>query len=231
MTSGRCVGCLVDADCPAPMVCDGATHSCLECTPSETQNCGADLAGKVCLADGRCGCTADSDCGGITSGRVCDPSSSRCVPGCRGSGGNTCPAGQPCSSTTSDIGRCNGALSTDGGAIGPDGAVSPDGAVTDASSDGARDAGRDAGGDASSGAGGQSGDAGRDAGSTSDAGGTRDAGLRDGAVATKDAGPDGGAAGYIAGGGCNCSTGAGSSPALLWLVVLGALGLSRRRRR
>jgi MYXO-CTERM domain-containing protein len=238
MTAGRCVGCLVDADCPAPMVCDGTTHGCVECTATETENCGPDLAGKLCLGDGRCGCALDSDCGGLTSGRVCDPESSRCVPGCRGTGGNRCPAGQPCSSTTDAIGRCNGALPTDGGTVGPDGAVAPDAGAIDAATDGARDAARDGGGDASSGAGGRSGDAGRDATTGPDAGGTHDGGRGDGAVATPDAGRDAGgiavgANGYIAGGGCNCSTGIGGrpTPELFLLCVLGAVGFARRRRR
>ena len=58
--------------------------------------------------DGRCGCLADADCGSVTSGRVCDASTSRCVPGCRGTGGNGCVNEMVCSSTTDEIGGCRG---------------------------------------------------------------------------------------------------------------------------
>ncbi len=71
--------------------------------------CRPELAGSQCLTDGRCGCLADADCGGVTSGRVCDATASRCVPGCRGTGGNGCPNEQVCSSTTDEIGRCDAA--------------------------------------------------------------------------------------------------------------------------
>jgi hypothetical protein len=222
--AARCVACLGDADCPAPMICDGATHTCLECTTSDTQNCGVDLAGRQCLPGGKCGCTQDSDCGGTTSGRVCDAVSSRCVPGCRGSGGNKCPAGEPCSSTTTEIGRCNGQPSTDGGTGGVDGGATRDGGAdargTDAGN-GGRDGGRTDGGridggriDASPDAGGRLPDAGRDAptgaggaggegGTSHDAGSAADGGAHDGAGANQ--------GGYIAGGGCAC-TAAGESP-------------------
>jgi uncharacterized repeat protein (TIGR01451 family) len=50
-------------------------------------------------------CTTDADCGAMMSGLVCD--SMRCAFGCRGSGGNTCPAGLFCSSSTMEVGMCS----------------------------------------------------------------------------------------------------------------------------
>ena len=49
-------------------------------------------------------CKSDSDCGGPDSGSVCVDLF--CAPGCRGSGGNGCPSGQTCSSTTNAVGMC-----------------------------------------------------------------------------------------------------------------------------
>ncbi|TKD13217.1 MYXO-CTERM sorting domain-containing protein [Polyangium fumosum] len=49
-------------------------------------------------------CTADADCGGASSGTICQEQ--RCVPGCRGAGGNGCPEGQVCSSTSDAPGLC-----------------------------------------------------------------------------------------------------------------------------
>jgi len=51
-------------------------------------------------------CSTDAECGNATSGKVCDDKFNACVPGCRGTGGNGCPADQACSSTTIDIGTC-----------------------------------------------------------------------------------------------------------------------------
>jgi len=246
------VGCLVDNDCPAPLVCDGTTHTCLECTTADTQNCGADLSGAQCLSGGRCGCTQDSDCGGTTSGRICDPASSRCVPGCRGTGGNGCPSGEICTSVTADVGSCNGHPMPDGGAGGAGGidGGAVDGGARDASGGGADGATGGAGGgllDAgATGAGGGAGMNGGQGGSTGSGGGQGGAGAgqggaggpsTDGAPPVGDAsGPDAIGAvnpgGYIAGGGCDCSTPAGPAPlTLLGWTVVAALGWTRRRRR
>jgi len=51
-------------------------------------------------------CKADNDCGGPTSGKVCDPSTETCIDGCRGTNGNGCPTGEVCSSTDDTIGTC-----------------------------------------------------------------------------------------------------------------------------
>ncbi|HRI65794.1 MAG TPA: MopE-related protein [Polyangium sp.] len=49
-------------------------------------------------------CLEDSDCGNVTSGRVCANHS--CVDGCRGIEGNGCPGILVCSSVTKNVGTC-----------------------------------------------------------------------------------------------------------------------------
>ncbi len=66
-------------------------------------------------ADDNPGCKIDADCGSATSGLVCVDA--RCVPGCRGAGGNGCAAGQVCSSTDNNVGMC--APAADAGATEP----------------------------------------------------------------------------------------------------------------
>jgi hypothetical protein len=53
-------------------------------------------------------CTNDASCNAsTTSGLVCQtPGQKSCIAGCRGTGGNGCPTGYTCSSTTSAIGTC-----------------------------------------------------------------------------------------------------------------------------
>jgi MYXO-CTERM domain-containing protein len=148
VTAGRCVECLVNADCGGALVCDPVRKTCAECTTTMTAACDADLAGARCLAGGQCGCTADADCGGATSGRICDATVNRCTPGCRGMGGNTCPVSQQCTSTSPDVGRCETPPSPDGGV---DGGGS-DGPTTDGGPGGAGGSGGGAGGSGGSGA-------------------------------------------------------------------------------
>jgi uncharacterized repeat protein (TIGR01451 family) len=102
-----CVQCLADGDCRAPApVCDGARKICVECTPANTNACSPSVSGSRCLPNSTCGCQSDADCGGMTSGRVCDSGIEKCSPGCRGTGGNGCPPGFVCTSSTNAIGRC-----------------------------------------------------------------------------------------------------------------------------
>jgi hypothetical protein len=109
-----CVQCLMDAQCLPPLICDAtATKICVECTVGRTQNCTAQNTGARCLANNTCGCTTDSDCGAANSGRVCNGVLGRCTFGCRGVGGNGCPAPLVCTSTTNTIGTC--AMVPDGG--------------------------------------------------------------------------------------------------------------------
>jgi MYXO-CTERM domain-containing protein len=234
-TEGHCVQCLFDTDCDAPLVCDPTKKKCLECAPGDMTQCKPELTGAQCLTDGRCGCLADNDCGGQTSGRVCDATTSRCVPGCRGMDGNGCPSQQICSSPTAEIGRCDQAP-TDGGA-GDASDASIDGPTSDGGADGKDGGGVDA----------------------AEAGGadTREAGIADASAephdgappadATADATPadaggaadaaDAGATGagldrFIAGGGCHCATAREDSrPG--WLALLFVVGIAacRRRRR
>jgi MYXO-CTERM domain-containing protein len=49
-------------------------------------------------------CSTDADCGAADSGLVCDGDA--CGFGCRGEGGNGCPAGEECSSSTMEVGQC-----------------------------------------------------------------------------------------------------------------------------
>ena len=67
-------------------------------------------------------CATDADCGGPTSGIVCNGTT--CVPGCRGENGNGCPDGEVCTSTDETIGEC--VIESDGGTGGAAGS-SPDG--------------------------------------------------------------------------------------------------------
>jgi hypothetical protein len=65
-----------------------------------------DTTTGTCVA----GCDTDSDCG---VGQVCD-ATNHCAPGCRGVGGNGCPADSYCTSTTTDVGVCDPDTDKDG---------------------------------------------------------------------------------------------------------------------
>ncbi len=129
--TGVCVPCLTNTDCAGNQVCT-PQHTCGECTPTDTQNCDPNGNGGACRPNGQCGCNTDADCGGLDSGRVCDDTNKVCRTGCRGTGGNKCPTGLRCTSTTNAIGQCV----TDPG---------QDGGITDGGID-AGDAGKDGGG-------------------------------------------------------------------------------------
>ncbi|MDI1484076.1 isopeptide-forming domain-containing fimbrial protein [Polyangium sp. y55x31] len=62
-------------------------------------------------------CDVDADCGGPTSGMVCDESNA-CVEGCRGSGGNACPSELECTSMDGSIGQCVDPTGAGGGGTG-----------------------------------------------------------------------------------------------------------------
>ena len=59
-------------------------------------------------------CTKDADCGGASSGKVCDADTLKCGPGCR-EGGNGCPSGKVCTSTTTTVGVCEDSSASGGG--------------------------------------------------------------------------------------------------------------------
>jgi MYXO-CTERM domain-containing protein len=50
-------------------------------------------------------CSDDSDCGDVTSGRICTDSGV-CADGCRESGGNGCPSGEVCGDIMNGVGAC-----------------------------------------------------------------------------------------------------------------------------
>jgi uncharacterized repeat protein (TIGR01451 family)/MYXO-CTERM domain-containing protein len=58
-------------------------------------------------------CVADSECGGVRSGRVCDTMTGLCTDGCRGTNGNGCPDKSLCSSKDDTIGTCAAGCATD----------------------------------------------------------------------------------------------------------------------
>jgi MYXO-CTERM domain-containing protein len=233
-----CVGCLMDTDCATGYVCDSpGTKTCVECTQTKTTNCSATNSGSRCLANSTCGCTADSDCGTNISGRVCDAMVNKCTYGCRGIGGNGCPAGLICTSTTNDIGRCLTPGAADAGVdASPDAApdATPDMAVAmaDAADDAAADAAADVAAE----------DAAPDL--AADVASAPDVRLPDAQVIfppPPDAAPpqsdDSGIGGnvprgtYVAGGGCRCETGHASSGVGMWPALLLPIGLLVRRRR
>jgi uncharacterized repeat protein (TIGR01451 family)/MYXO-CTERM domain-containing protein len=151
--------CTVNTDCPAPKPL---------CYTTPNPN--------ACVV-----CIADSDCGTVTSGRVCTTPAQTCGDGCRGVGGNGCPVGLQCSSATTAIGIC----------LLPDGGVPPLDAGLDVFSDGSDGSGDSADNDGSTDAAG--GDA-NDDGATDGAGGA--GGADSGRDASNDiAGDLGGASG------------------------------------
>jgi uncharacterized repeat protein (TIGR01451 family)/MYXO-CTERM domain-containing protein len=144
-------------------------------------------------------CVTDADCGGGMSGKVCDGTFT-CIDGCRGTGGNGCPAGQVCSSTDTTIGTCGDGVGGGGGAGGIGGGGGMGGAGTGTG-----------GGGATSGSGG---------------GGQGGGGQGGGGGAANDVFVEGSGlfcASQPGGGG-------GRSGALLMAIAAGAAALRRRRR-
>jgi hypothetical protein len=99
-----------------PQQCSATSHTCIECAAGDPAGCATSPSGAVCLASGVCGCLADGQCGGVDSGLICG-SASRCVTGCRTSGGgNGCPRGMSCVAAASGgtVGACVGPRSAGG---------------------------------------------------------------------------------------------------------------------
>lgn len=101
--------------------CEVIEGVCVFCTPGpdgDATICKDDPNGPICIVtvgDNRfCGCVVDSDCGSLTSGRVCDASKQVCVDGCRGEGGNGCPTDLECTSKDTSIGHCIKGFGTGG---------------------------------------------------------------------------------------------------------------------
>ncbi len=80
-------------------------------------------------------CQTDADCGGATSGKVCDDTHV-CVDGCRGEGGNGCPDGQVCTSQDGNIGECVDGAGGSGGGTGSSSSGSTGGGTGDNTLDG-----------------------------------------------------------------------------------------------
>ncbi len=138
-----CVECLANADCARAAggtVCDTKAKKCVACTATDKSTCDASKVGSACLPSAQCGCVVDADCGGATSGRVCDKNAHACVAGCREVGGNACPAGEECSSSSADVGVCKATPpstpSTDPGSNGSGGKQPPSGNGGSSSGDG-----------------------------------------------------------------------------------------------
>lgn len=164
-------------------------------TPQGAAHAACPASAPVCTSSGACvQCAADSDCGDASSGRVCDSTSSACVPGCR-EGGNGCPGGQRCVGATSgSVGRCEDAPDAASDVVTDAFDDATRDVVTDVSDDVARDSGvdasRDAGADSASDANLDAPDDARDA-SVDDAGDASVDGARDAGDAAADVTIDG----------------------------------------
>ena len=111
----QCTAANAAACAGATPVC-GSANTCVLCTAGTggAVGCAANPDGHACADDsmGRpfCGCMSDSDCGGASSGRLCDATTRRCVDGCSPAAGrNGCPADRFCSSndaTGASTGLC-----------------------------------------------------------------------------------------------------------------------------
>ncbi len=151
-------GCNTNSECPAATpTCNTTSHACVVGCFADA-DCASAVGKKCDTSGGTPGacvvCKVDSDCGGATSGTVCGAAKT-CGPGCRGTGGNACPSGQVCSSTTAAIGTCSTVVpdaGTDTGTdSGSDGGTGTDtgtdtGTITDSGSDTATGDSGDAGG-------------------------------------------------------------------------------------
>jgi hypothetical protein len=113
---GACVGCLSDVTCGNPKsgsVCDPVKHACqVGCRGEGGNGCSGNL---VCTSQdssiGTCaGCTSDKDCGGPSSGVICDPSTQACQIGCHDGSGNGCAGGLVCLAQHDGAGQCVGCL-------------------------------------------------------------------------------------------------------------------------
>jgi MYXO-CTERM domain-containing protein len=250
VTPHQCVQCLSDAGCLLPQVCSPTTHACVECTPTNTTACVPSGSGVHCLSGGTCGCQSDTDCGGVTSGHICDATVHKCTIGCRATGGNGCPVGLTCSSADATAGHCgppvdggtdgssgDGSIADGTGADGRDVAsdgIITDGPGTDRLADGNASEGGSRDGTSADGADGRDAIVGRDGAGADGSGqlsdGRNDQAFGDAAIGTRVL--------NLAGGGCQCgigptiaTTGWQATSAAFSLLALTLIARRRRRRR
>lgn len=174
-------------------------------TRGEVCTASTQCRGDVECTEGFCGgpsaqCAQDADCGTVNF--ACD-SSGVCVTGCRGEGGNGCPAGKACTSQDNSIGNCIDDVSSSSSSGGSSGGS---GTITSSSS----------GGNGGS----SSGENNTSSGGSSSGGSSGDA-------------PNGEGDGAGGGGGCDCSTSESSSGSLVTMMLgMGmVVSMMRRRRR
>ncbi|MBX5481887.1 MAG: carboxypeptidase regulatory-like domain-containing protein [Myxococcaceae bacterium] len=110
-----------------------------------SDNCGSNGACDTTTGTCLTACTVDADCGGGTSGMICDDVTRLCTAGCRGTG-NLCPGTQICSSTDGAAGVCQ--TDTDGDGLTDDEELAKglDPSKSDSDDDGIGDAVEAAGG-------------------------------------------------------------------------------------
>lgn len=237
--TARCVQCVNDSGCSAPLVCATASGSCVECTPTNATACDAAGSGDRCLPAGTCGCQSDDDCGGVRSGRICNATAGTCTVGCRAVSGNGCPVGLVCTSSSTTPGACippppvipdGGADASGDAATGMDGAggAGDGGSNLDGSADGNRDALAD--GPRPDGVAFDGSFDGRQDGASGDGTGGR----LDGAGGDQNVGEAGVGLprAYLAGGGCQCELPSGAPPSgAAGALLLALLAVIRRRGR
>jgi uncharacterized repeat protein (TIGR01451 family)/MYXO-CTERM domain-containing protein len=159
-------------------------------------------------------CTTDPDCGGPMSGVICE--NNTCEMGCRGVGGNGCPTGEMCTSTTMEKGTC---VPTGMGGMG--GSAGSAGTAGGSGTAGAGNAGT--AGTSVAGSAGTTGTAGSSA--TGGTAGSSAGSAGSSAAETSD--------GSLEGGGCGCrvTSNTPASPISALLALGACVGLVRRRRR
>lgn len=146
------------------------------------------------------GCSVDAECGGPTSGVVCDTAVKDCIAGCRGTG-NGCPAGEVCTSMDATIGSCVSAATSSSSAS------SSSSSSSSASSSSASSSSSSSAGGGTGGTGGMGGTGG--VGGTSATSGTGGVGGTGGMTGSGGAGGTGGMTGSGGAGGAAGSGGSG----------------------
>jgi hypothetical protein len=208
------------AAAPADAEAGTSGGGCGECSPGRTQACTPQGKGSACLPSHTCGCSKDSDCGGVSSGRVCNRQTNACEAGCRGSG-NGCPFGQTCSSIDDTSGACTGTI-IDAGADDDSGTTGkPDSGSSSSSKDDNGDGAGHQTPSSNSGNGSSHGSGGSSSGSSSSASSDDE----------DDAGTDGGKSGGSSKKGCSASGGGGGPNDLSLALALGLIACARARRR